>query len=162
MIKLRLYVQPDLPLPVVVGKLPIWGVVYIQLGEISFPDKEWDDAVSSILVMWSEEVSQFIASQYKNKCDLYFMDGPFKIQLFMNTSGNIVASFVGNNKVLVSEAEIQITDLVTQLQNASKELIEVLKDQKNSYIFNSVRSSYLELNHIASKHLHIDPYHPNN
>lgn len=66
----------------------IWGKIYIEIDGVYFPDEDWFDVVSSVLDMWMNSIIEFIVEK-KEQCTLYFMDGPYEIQLCAYEKNNI-------------------------------------------------------------------------
>jgi hypothetical protein len=56
---------------------------YIICGKVCFPDIQWTDFSDNILGMWSSVYLDSIKSN-KNDFQLYFMDGPYRIDCLKN------------------------------------------------------------------------------
>lgn len=64
------------------------GMIYVQLGDVRFPDGEWYDLPASVLDMWVDAASTDLGSERYRKCTLPFMDGPCRIQLERTKAGS--------------------------------------------------------------------------
>lgn len=76
---------------------PIWGDIFVEVNGHFFPDKNWSDAVSSILDMWLPNLISFMCGKNK-ECELYFMDGPHRIHLEWGHSQEINLSMLSGDK----------------------------------------------------------------
>ena len=62
------------------GARPPTGVVFLESGEMSFPDPEWDDFVVVILGWYARAVARLGSLQATTEV-VDFMDGPFAVEL---------------------------------------------------------------------------------
>ncbi len=96
----------------------IWGDICIKNKQCYFPFEDWSDVVSSILCLWLDAIKQFISTNFKGICKLFFMDGPYKME-FIPHHNQITALFCEGNCVLMQEDSIDFDDFVRQLINIS-------------------------------------------
>jgi hypothetical protein len=55
------------------------GIIYLQQGEVAFPQNQWQDNVAIILSWWLDNLRE-------NENEFFFMDGPFS---FTATQGEL-------------------------------------------------------------------------
>jgi len=96
----------------------ISGVLYVQLGDLCFPDSKWNDLCASILAMWLLSVNKHLLCQEK-KTTLYFMDGAYSINLTYQNRCQSLMQFMNPNGLCVLEAEMDIQYFARQLLAAS-------------------------------------------
>jgi hypothetical protein len=58
----------------------ITGAIWIQLGDIAFPEQAWNDFAVVILGWWTNEAAALIAGT-KTRGEFSFMDGPFSVSI---------------------------------------------------------------------------------
>lgn len=102
---------------------PIWSVVYVQVGNVSFPCQQWYDATTSILVMWINIISKLIAG-VENEVTLNFMDGDYSIRLESHDGKQAVASFQEPDPQKVTHHTIDLIYFGRQLLAAVGKLKE--------------------------------------
>lgn len=93
---------------------PIWGKIYVDINGRYFPDFEWYDAVSSVLGMWAETVIEFVHSS-EAQCDLYFMDGPFLLNLSTFSENDIVVSFKSREYSNTVSVTVRLSTFIREL-----------------------------------------------
>lgn len=102
-------------------------IIYIKLGETCFPCKDWTDMATSVLFQWIENV---LRNRGRNNThyELFFMDGPYKIDVFQRNSGVILQGkcFRDSNETLF-EFTCSYKALVLELLSATKCLKNILK-----------------------------------
>ncbi|OCG19425.1 hypothetical protein [Gilliamella sp. WF3-4] len=103
----------------------IFSKIYFQIGNIFFPDEQWDDFTVVILNWWLKEACKI---QQNNITHFYFMDGPFYFEVFcINKICKI--KFIDNRfdkKEVVYSGEIEYTSLLNLLKKNANLLIRSL------------------------------------
>ena len=102
-------------------------IIYIGLGKTYFPCKDWTDMADSVLFQWIENVLRN-RGRDNTHYELFFMDGPYKIDVFQETSEVILRGtcFRGDNET-VFEFKCSYKALVSELLSATKTLQNILK-----------------------------------
>lgn len=59
---------------------PAVGMIYIAVGDETFPSEDWDDFASVILPWWSEALVALLRPEAKS-ARWTFMDGPYEVRL---------------------------------------------------------------------------------
>lgn len=58
----------------------VHGQLFVQLGELQFPDAHWDDFIIVVLGWWCRACCQLLTGDEKS-LEVPFMDGPYSVQL---------------------------------------------------------------------------------
>lgn len=103
-------------------------IIYVRLGETYFPCKAWTDMATSVLFQWIENVLRN-RGRDNTHYELFFMDGPYKIDVFQRTSEVILQGtcFRDNNTTLF-EFTCSYKALLLELLSATKCLKNILKE----------------------------------
>ena len=72
---------------------PIWGRVYLSVGDTSFPDAGWTDIAVGFCVAWLHAIRQ-LASKQTTAETVFFMDGPFRADMKLRTTESVELVFV--------------------------------------------------------------------
>lgn len=105
----------------------VWGTICVQIGDVFFPDEDWDDVLSSVLDMWLSAICDFIELS-KQECILDFMDGPYRIVLHRK-SGKVEAVFENDlhfNRCVFPEIDVSI--FAKSLYVAANDMINACKE----------------------------------
>lgn len=116
----------------------IWGNICIKNGQSYFPFADWSDIISSILCLWLDAIKQFISTNFKEKCELFFMDGPYEME-FIPRDNLITALFCEGNCVLMQEESIDFDDFVKQLINISHRFLNEFQKFSSNRALKEVR-----------------------
>src|SRR5262245_13760143 len=73
-----------------------WGRVYFDLGNEAFPDRGWSDMVVAFAEAWLSALIG-LARFDKHKERVYFMDGPFAIDITLRGEGMVTLDFIHND-----------------------------------------------------------------
>ena len=71
----------------------IWGSVHFEIGDQYFPDSGWTDLVAGFLTNWLDSLTR-IAQGKVTEQRIWFMDGPFAIDLSANDHGHLSMMFL--------------------------------------------------------------------
>lgn len=118
--------------------MPIWGKIYLETNDCIFPSKDWYDAVSSILDMWLSVMVDFVRMG-GNSCELYFIDGPYKIRIDRVSGGEIsVAMFNASKKVAINTC--CFNDFLETLLNSADTFCHLCNEKKLSFTYSKTYS----------------------
>lgn len=126
----------------------IWGCIYVQNGQLYFPSKDWNDAVSSILDMWLSVMVEMIIDN-KKRGSLFFMDGPFHIQICRGNKDSLVVSLLENNSIVHDVFSISFTDFVSTILSSVEHFVCFCKERQLSFLqsrtFSDIQNNTLQL-----------------
>lgn len=91
----------------------IWGRVYFEVGDGAFPDSGWTDLVVGFSTAWLEALIR-IRAQPVTRQRIWFMDGPFAIDVSASGSGPLSVALL-HREVVKQSTEANPRDL---LENA--------------------------------------------
>jgi hypothetical protein len=69
------------------------GIVFVEIGPLAFPNREWSDSVVAMLGMWSQQFITLLNGTAR-EVDLPFMDGPFVVRLSSRASNRIQVDLI--------------------------------------------------------------------
>jgi hypothetical protein len=75
--KIKIIVSPD-SFERSVHSSNVVGHIWFENGQFSFPDRAWYDFPVIILGWWANSLAELLGNR-RDKCELYFMDGPYKL-----------------------------------------------------------------------------------
>lgn len=104
----------------------ITGSINIQVGEIYFPNKGWNDFIVIVLTWWNTNFYTFIVG--KNQiADFYFMDGNYKFRLKSNN--NILnVQFYDSNDEVISIVEVSKDNFLNELYKKSNDVVTTCQE----------------------------------
>lgn len=136
------------------SSLPIWGVIYVESNGYSFPDEDWYDAVSSILDMWLATVINFMCSK-NSLCELYFMDGPYRLRLNRVSTSEVNVSMLKNDKE-VATSTCSIHDFLESIISSLELFCKLCRDNNSSFTlsktFLRIEANGKKLKSVAANH----------
>ena len=118
------------------NRLPIWGAICIEAYGYYFPDENWYDAVSSILDMWLPAIIEFMRSK-DSLCELYFMDGPYRMCLDWASTNEVNISMLTCDKE-VAAARCCVQDFLEAILEGADLFCKFCRD--NNLCFTSSRT----------------------
>jgi hypothetical protein len=71
----------------------IWGSVHFEIGDQFFPDNGWTDLVSGFVTNWLDALTQIAQGKVTHQ-RVWFMDGPFAIDLSANNHDGLAMTFL--------------------------------------------------------------------
>ena len=102
----------------------IYGPFFVMCNACSFPAETWWDFPVSVLHMWSDNI---ISNLHKKKytIKLFFMDGPYYIQIKKTIIDNVTIQCYDTHKKkrLICEEVITYKDFIEKIINAIKKTI---------------------------------------
>jgi hypothetical protein len=90
------------------------GIVFIQAGEVAFPERTWNDLAVMVATEWIHSVSQLaIGASWKER--FHFLDGPFALDLALDERGRVHATLIdrrSSNEVIRGKAQADLSRVV--------------------------------------------------
>lgn len=106
----------------------IWGVLYVEIGGKCFPSSQWWDVASSVLDMWQQSLIAFSQGQ-ADRCDLFFMDGPYQINLIRQDNGSVSAHFLKRGDPPIMEfAAIDFPSFIASVTACKEKLLRTISN----------------------------------
>lgn len=81
----------------------ITGIINIQIGDLYFPEKFWNDSVLNLFEAWDPHYNELLYSDEAN-CEFIFFDGPYTFTL-KGKGASLEFNFIANG---LSEFKTQI------------------------------------------------------
>ena len=106
----------------------ISGVLYLQLGSQSFPEKGWNDLPVAVLQMWLNALRPLRSGQC-SEAECPFMDGPFMLRV-QRTSVSAWQLEGLANGTRVQVESIDSDELWQNLQKAARRVVEECRTRK--------------------------------
>lgn len=132
----------------IIGCESIWGKIYVEIDGAYFPDNEWYDAVSSVLEMWMDSVIGFIRKK-KEKCVLYFMDGPYEMQFRAHEKNDIYIVCKERDGEVYAEGIVDFQTLVNLFLKCTSDFLEKCRLNVHGFeetaLYSKLSGSYFEL-----------------
>lgn len=82
----------------------VWGRIYFDVGDSSFPDKGWSDMAVAVASAWLSGLIE-VASIDSQKDRVYFMDGPASVEVTLGRNGLVNLDFLHKDSVKYSAKE---------------------------------------------------------
>jgi hypothetical protein len=105
----------------------VWGVVYFQNGEKFFPERGWSDMAVPFLTAWVEALIRIAIGSSREET-VFFMDGPFKVCLSVNSDNKVEMSLVEKDTVDQSAAAT-IKGLLQDAVSLSGQLLKICEQR---------------------------------
>jgi hypothetical protein len=103
----------------------IWGRVYFDLGDEDFPGRGWSDMVVAFVAAWQSALVQ-LARLDKHKERVYFMDGPYAIDVTLCGEGTVTLDFIHDDATKDSR-KTRIDALLRNAVSVSDQLLSICK-----------------------------------
>lgn len=103
------------------SKLALWSVIYVKIGETCFPGNQWQDATSSVLQMWIDEMIRLLYGGV-DSIDLPFMDGDYCIRLVRQDTKQAIVSFIAPCEQIVLTEVVDLIYFARQLLSAASKI----------------------------------------
>ena len=71
----------------------IWGSVHFEIGDQFFPDSGWTDLIAGFLTTWLDTLTRIAVGEITQQ-RVWFMDGPFAIDISANNHGHLIMTFL--------------------------------------------------------------------
>lgn len=128
----------------------VYGELYINIDGIIFPDEGWIDIISSVLIMWIENIASLLQSNaYNEEKEFYFMDGPYYFKLIgINDEMVKITLFDHYKQVNHEPYEVSFYNFLSEV---SKVIIEIYMDERLKELQNvkELQKKYAYLKKIA-------------
>lgn len=105
---------------------------YVQIDDVSFPNKQWNDLSVAVIEMWLEVLNRHLLG-LENTSILNFMDGDYEIRLHNESSFCSLASFVEPDGRISYSTTVDLLYLARQLLSVSSKIINVLLKNTSTY-----------------------------
>lgn len=129
----------------------IWGEIHVQINGFCFPDAEWYDVLSSLLDMWLFEILDFIYNK-KTQCMLYFMDGPYAIQIQTSPDNQIFLLHYEHGDGTFVNTTVNSYDFLCSFLNCANLFIESCRINAPCFtttkVYSRIINAYHKLNTI--------------
>ncbi|MBE5993226.1 MAG: hypothetical protein E7247_12675 [Paenibacillaceae bacterium] len=104
--------------------------LYLEYDGLCFPNNQWTD-FADILNMWSYKLLMYIRED-KPKFDLYFMDGPYRLDITKDKEMKIIIRCINFRYKEMIEQTIQCDyiDLLTAVYKAANKFSKILYDKE--------------------------------
>jgi hypothetical protein len=112
------------------GANNITGVIYIELGNIAFPERGWNDFPVVIVTWWLQALIKLLAGTPSEQTFL-FMDGPFEFRV-ASTGGptwNLQCIARGSHDTCVLDAEVDASAFATALVHGAREIVRACSER---------------------------------
>lgn len=106
----------------------VFTTLFIDYHGKFFPDSQWNDFTDSVLSMWTYAVLKH-RNLYEVKFELYFMDGPFRMDVFKNKDMQLTINCIngrGDNEILMYTIICNYYDFLIVLYDAIKSFNYIL------------------------------------
>lgn len=90
----QLIIVQDIPL----SDTSLSTVFYVKLNNYCFPDSQWTDLTYDVLMMWVAEIVR--GQSVLTKRTLYFMDGPYRIEITKASNTEVSLHFLRHDIIL--------------------------------------------------------------
>jgi hypothetical protein len=111
----------------------IWGRVYFQVDDRSFPDQGWTDIAIGFTEAWLNALTRILSGACEQT--VRFLDGPFAVQLLAEGEDRVAVNFF-HKEIPIGKAGALITDLMENAVSVSKSLL--LACRQNAWSDNDV------------------------
>lgn len=109
---------------------PIWCKIYVRSNDFVFPDEEWYDATTSILSMWSANITRLLLKS--SDCVLLnFLDGDYAIHLTSLDNFYARASFHNTKGVARNNDQVDVVYLARQILAAAEKIKHYYRNETN-------------------------------
>ena len=74
----------------------LWSKVLVSVNGWCFPDDNWTDAASAVLIMWIDSILS-VYSGASVEVELHYMDGDYRINILSADCIHATAVFIGSS-----------------------------------------------------------------
>jgi hypothetical protein len=102
----------------------VYAELYLQVGELQFPDSRWTDFVVVVLSWWCEALHRLLAG-VREPIDVRFMEGPYLVEIGPLDQGRVHLVLVEDRKrEICCEAEVDARVLVRSVVSATDKTLK--------------------------------------
>lgn len=136
------------------GEVDDFGVIYIQLDDYAFPDKEWTDFGLKIVYWWMDAFLKLISGEEK-KVQCKFMDGNYRFDIeaiSLRVWRVLLIREWANSEEVEQESEInveQATESLVQVATTFAKMDGKYGNEKRSKNYDLRIKSLLDLMHTS-------------
>ena len=105
----------------------IWGRVCFKIGDQFFPDRDWTDLVAGFLTTWLDALTR-IATGTAAERRVWFMDGPFAIDISAHNHGDVRMKFL-HKEIQTYLVDTNVKDLLRNGLEVGNQLIASCKQR---------------------------------
>jgi hypothetical protein len=105
----------------------IWGSVHFEIGDQFFPDNGWTDLVAGFLTTWLDSLTRIAQGKITHQ-RVWFMDGPFAIDLSANSHSHLSMVFL-HKEVQKYLVDANVKDLLRNGIDVGKQVIASCKQR---------------------------------
>lgn len=101
----------------------VWGNIWLEIDDLTFPEKAWSDSILGVLRWWFEGL--LLPRKSGESVKFPFMDGPYLIELQFEDEGllSLRAFEDRSNEVTVAEGVMTSADFKAQVIDAAAKII---------------------------------------
>ena len=99
----------------------VWGRIYFEIGDSFFPDNGWTDLIVAFTTTWLEALTRIAVGSVASD-RIWFMDGPFAIDVSASGRGLLKVTFLHKEAVKQS-TEAGVRDLLENATTVSKQVL---------------------------------------
>ena len=103
----------------------VGGNIYLQVGQIYFPEENWYDMASLLLEQWIPVILSF-SKNHTNDCKLTFYDGPCCAVLCRNVDDRITVKCFYDQKIDIAETVIDFPLFLKSVVKAGNKFCRLL------------------------------------
>lgn len=127
----------------------VYGELFMEIGDLIFPNKGWEDIISSVLDMWIDNISSLLKSKLGVESEFCFMDGPYSFKVFNVNEEMINIDFYEDDVRLNTKTyQISFNNFLFENLKVISYLIKDERFEKNDSI-EGLKRKYVELKKIA-------------
>jgi hypothetical protein len=105
------------------ARAQVAGIVFVEVGGVPFPERQWSDSVVVVLSSWLESLEALVAHT-SDTASLRFRDGPFRLELTRHErSVHVNAVDSRRNDVVIVQTESELDLIRTATARAASQLL---------------------------------------
>lgn len=101
---------------------PATGSVWINLGEVEFPMKGWNDFVVVILAAWASAMVRLLCGSTTRE-RVHFMEGPYFVDLLFPAEGPLQLLAIGPGRAEKAYVDVEAVPFVESLLSGSEAIL---------------------------------------
>lgn len=106
----------------------ITGTIYLQSGDLAFPEVTWNDFPAVLLGWWLDALGRLIAGERSQS--LRFMDGPYRVDLSLSEQQVVTVRFILEaEEQVLGETHVDAASLLGSASRAARDLITACEAQ---------------------------------
>jgi hypothetical protein len=103
----------------------VYAELYLQVGELQFPDPRWTDFVVLVLTAWCEALHRLLVGE-REPIEVRFMEGPYLVEIapFDQDRVHLVLVEAGLKRKICDEAEVDARPLIRSVLSAADKTLK--------------------------------------